>query len=869
MADFSEFNFTTEPRVSKPQTIDKEVVRNAANGQWQSILAEFGANPLHLNGKHHPCPSCGGTDRFRFDNKDGRGTYLCNQCGSGDGFSLAGKLLGKNTARDFPEILIHVGGLVGVTPSDSILNQDQIKNRQKVTQANAARILKDNEDADRRKVASQKEAAKTVKIRMNRAQKADQNHPYLKKKNVSQYGLQQEGNLLLVPMLDESNDLVNIQTIDADGKKLFQKDCRVKGCLFQIGALLEGQRIVIAEGFATGASVHDATGLPVIIAFTVGNIFSVATTIRSRFKESQIIIAADNDHQTPGNPGVSKATETAKKINGLLVVPDINLLGSGTDFNDLAMLHGHDAVRAAFESIADVGEMCPNDEWPEPKTIDGIVDEPLPYPVDALPDVVWQAAVEVARFAKVPEVSPAVIGLSVAAASIGKKARIEERPGLYHHPALFLAIIAPSGERKSPPFKIMSSPLENWGRDSESSYKNELIEVQVQNRVIDKLTATLEREAAKKDMTDDYRETLVAKIAGENAKRRPIPPHPRLFTTDTTEERLFQKMHENKGAFAVLSGEGRPVLDSIMGKHSGSGRTGDAIYLSGISGDTITRDRVGGDGGPEERVIYDPCLNVCIMIQPDKFLEVARHPTLKASGALARIWPVSLPSLVGSRFETADEPGLREETFKPYRETIIKLLEAKIAKKGDTPIPHLVRLSSEAIDARRFFHNSIEKMMGGEQELADFRELASKATSATCKIAMVIHLVQNPHFLAGLESELSLETWEKAQRLGAYHLTEAVNIQRNSGDDADFQRLITVGKWLIKKEIQELKASYLSQMGPRPRLSTQEAEAMLETMEALLWVRAEPSVPGQRKPLYRVNPKISQLSQFSQGIGVK
>ena len=81
------------------------------------------------------------------------------------------------------------------------------------------------------------------------------------------------------------------------------------------------------------------------------------------------------------------------------------------------------------------------------------------------------------------------------------------------------------------------------------------------------------------------------------------PVHPRRHTTDATEQRLFQKMEERGGEFAVLSSEGRPVIDSIMGKYSGNGRTGDATYLTGISGDTITRDRVGSEDGPEEKVI--------------------------------------------------------------------------------------------------------------------------------------------------------------------------------------------------------------------------------------------------------------------------
>ncbi|MBF0448198.1 MAG: DUF3987 domain-containing protein [Magnetococcales bacterium] len=498
--------------------------------------------------------------------------------------------------------------------------------------------------------------------------------------------------------------------------------------------------------------------------------------------------------------------------------------------------------------------------WPDPQPITINSEEPEPYPFEALPDAILRAAAEMARFAKVPVVSPAVIGLSVIATAIGKKARIEERPGLYLHPALFLALIAGSGERKSPPFKIMTGPLEDWAKELAEIFSKNRQETLAQHRVIDKLIATLEREAAKKDWSDSHRDELVERIAAETRKKRPVPPPPRLFTTDATEERLFQKLHDHGGAYAVLSGEGRSVLDSIMGKYSGKDRTGDAIYLAGISGDTITRDRVGGENGPEERVIYNPCLNVCVMTQPDKFLELASHSTLRDSGALARIWPVHLQSLVGTRMESANEAGLDDLALETYREIVTQLLKVKMPEKDGKPISHLVRLSPEAAEERRKYHNKIEQMMGAGSRLDDVRDIASKAVSATCKAALVIHLMQNPHFISALESELSPETWRQAQQLGAYHLSEAVRIQRTVGEDGETQKIITIGKWLKEKRITELKASYLYQMGPRPRLTAKEAETMLETLEGLRWVYAAPLVKSQRKVLYLVNPKLANLA---------
>lgn len=78
-------------------------------GQWRIILPALGVPPKFLSDKHGPCPLCGGKDRFRFDDKNGRGTYYCNGCGSGDGWDL----LQKATRRPLKELRAEVVRLAG------------------------------------------------------------------------------------------------------------------------------------------------------------------------------------------------------------------------------------------------------------------------------------------------------------------------------------------------------------------------------------------------------------------------------------------------------------------------------------------------------------------------------------------------------------------------------------------------------------------------------------------------------------------------------------------------------------------------------------------------------------------------------------
>jgi len=83
---------------------------DAARGKWRGILLALGADQKYLTGKHGPCPFCEGRDRFRWDNDGGKGTFICSQCGSGDGFEFLKRLKGwdfKEAAREVEQVIGH------------------------------------------------------------------------------------------------------------------------------------------------------------------------------------------------------------------------------------------------------------------------------------------------------------------------------------------------------------------------------------------------------------------------------------------------------------------------------------------------------------------------------------------------------------------------------------------------------------------------------------------------------------------------------------------------------------------------------------------------------------------------------------------
>lgn len=144
-------------------------------------------------------------------------------------------------------------------------------------------------------------------------------HDYLTRKGIQPHGVKIEGDKLLILMRDTKGAVHSLQTIAPDGSKMFMSGGRVKGCYFGIGK--PKGALIVCEGFATGASIHECTGHAVAVAFNAGNLEAVAVALRSKYPTLKIIIAADDDHQTPGNPGMTKATAAVQAAGATLAIP--------------------------------------------------------------------------------------------------------------------------------------------------------------------------------------------------------------------------------------------------------------------------------------------------------------------------------------------------------------------------------------------------------------------------------------------------------------------------------------------------------------------------------------------------------------------
>lgn len=230
------------------------------------------------------------------------------------------------------------------------LSADELAQREAQRKAREAQALADKEAAQRR-------AATDARRRWERASDTGTS-AYLESKKVGAHGLRFAKGYLLVPMRDEAGDLWNLQRIypkaSADGENKFGlKDGRTSGCFHTIGSPDPEGWLLVAEGYATAATLHEASGVPAVVAFNAGNLRHVAEAMRRRYPRVKLLVCADDDcateAETGKNPGLIAAKDAARRARAAMVKPD-GLPVGGSDFNDLAAACGIAAVREQLEA---------------------------------------------------------------------------------------------------------------------------------------------------------------------------------------------------------------------------------------------------------------------------------------------------------------------------------------------------------------------------------------------------------------------------------------------------------------------------------------------------------------------------------------
>ncbi|WP_410700136.1 primase-helicase zinc-binding domain-containing protein [Citrobacter farmeri] len=301
-----------------------ETVRQAC-GHWPNILPALGVKVM--KNRHQACPVCGGSDRFRFDDKEGRGTWFCNQCGAGDGLKLVEKVFGVSASEAAGKVNAVTGNLSPVAPEMIAAAEAGTEADRKAAAALAAKLMEKTQPASGNAYLTRKGFPALECLTLTDMHKTG--------------GVTFRAGDVVVSLHDDTGALVNLQLINSDGLKRTLKGGQVKGACHVIeGQKQAGKRMWIVEGYATALTVHHLTGETVMVALSSVNLLSLASLARHKYPACQIVLAADRDLNGDGQ---SKATAAAGACEGIVALPPV--FG---DWNDAFMLKGDEATRKAI-----------------------------------------------------------------------------------------------------------------------------------------------------------------------------------------------------------------------------------------------------------------------------------------------------------------------------------------------------------------------------------------------------------------------------------------------------------------------------------------------------------------------------------------
>jgi putative DNA primase/helicase len=146
---------------------------------------------------------------------------------------------------------------------------------------------------------------------------------YLDRKKVRAWGVKFSRGSIVVPVRNADGALVGLQFIAADGSKKFITGTAKQGAFHLIGEVGTVAPLAVAEGYATAASIHQATSWPVAVAFDAGNLAPVCKALQAQYPKTRIVVCADDDRATEGNPGVASAQAAADAVGGVWVKPEV------------------------------------------------------------------------------------------------------------------------------------------------------------------------------------------------------------------------------------------------------------------------------------------------------------------------------------------------------------------------------------------------------------------------------------------------------------------------------------------------------------------------------------------------------------------
>ena len=714
------------------------------------------------------------------------------------------------------------------------------------------------------------EAAVEAQERWIKARPADDNHLYLTARGVKSYGLKVEGDNLLLQIYSlASKATTSLQTISPSGEKRFMAGGVKKAGFFQITSQNSPKdKAVICEGYATGASIFEATGLTVAVAFDAGNLLPVADAIRAIRPDIKLIIAADDDWNNDINTGAIKAKEAAEKVGGYLAVPNFskNRSDRDSDFNDLHQTAGLDAVKECIDHAldspasfaSDAGATVQLSNWSEPKEIKS--DIPLAPDFDSktlLPASLSDFVLDEADRMPCPPDYIAAALIVCLGSVIGARCAIKpkRRDDWIVTPNLFGGMVGDPSSKKSPALGTVTRFLDRLQAKEAEKLENAKKIFDAEKAAFEAHQSAVKASMKKAASGKGDHLKMNAAIADLQDLQAPEEPKERRFkSNDSTVEKLGDLLVHNHQGMLVY----RDELIGLLASWEKEGKEGDkAFYLEGWNGTaSFNIDRIGRGS----LHIKNLCISVFGGIQPDLLERYLAGITtaLDNDGRIQRfqvmVYPNPVPWEWRDRYPVK---GAREAVLDMFdRLAVFDPVQDGAAPSDDfVKLPHFC-FDDAAQDIFIEWCTELHTVHIANEQNPLMKQHFGKFEKLFCSIALIFHLAEGSVGPITATSALRAAAWCEylaghARRI--YGLVEAAKVSTARM----VSRRLTEGKLIDGFTARDLIRKQWTGV-----TTSLQAETVLAILEENGHVQSQDCIINIGRPTvrYYVNPQIKKVA---------
>ena len=531
-----------------------------------------------------------------------------------------------------------------------------------------------------------------------------------------------------------------------------------------------------------------------------------------------------------------------------------------SDFNDLAIEQGHEAVNAvvqdAIEAASyqppepsfpdlpelpdDQGDAAAGDDWPEP-VLPGQAKTP-DIPAALLPGWCGDMAFAVSQATQTPPAMSVMFMLSVLASLVQRRFEVEPTEGYIEPLALWTNCAAPSASRKSAVMGALLAPLLRWEKLEGDRMRREIARVNARRSVALKRIEKLRQDAAKAG-SDQEREDITKEIEREELDMPDELRAPRIFCGDTTMERLQSLLVEHGGRMSILSDE--PGIFLILSGLYNGGNANFDVALQGHAGSPLRVDRAG-----RSAYVDRPALSFGLLLQPGILADVAGSRRFRDSGLLARFMFALPESLVGKR-DVRQRTPVPETVKAEYERRLFELLDGY---QDQTKEPQRLTFSDSAREAWYSFAQAIEDGLGEGRAFEAINDWCGKLPGAVARIAAVMELAGT-----GLHADVIHEdTMHRALELAWLLIEHARAAFALLGTDEADNDAAFVLRWIRGESVEEFRQRDAQKAMEGRFRSVERLKKALDRLEAGDVLRSfkRKNQRGPATMVYTVNPRI-------------